>query len=226
MAAREGIRGMTTKQLVQQRSRLAGELEDVLPSVRENQLASLASERIEAERIAAQAEQRASEIEAQTPRRHWSRNPELASERARAVQARERASERAAQGEQLNVSGLELAQHAETLGRYVAIGEELDRRRQNAARAAAIEKPAYLTAELGPYPEWPSHRRTWERAAIRIEMYRESFGVIDEKSALGKEPREHRQRDAWRIARRDVDRALRELGRAQARARDQARGIG
>jgi hypothetical protein len=120
----------------------------------------------------------------------------------------------------------ELARHSETIGRYAAIGEELDRRYEHAARAAAIDKPAYLIAELGTYPDRPSHRRTWERAATRIEMYRESFGVNGEKRALGSEPREHRQRDAWRIARRDIDGALRELGRTEARAREQGRGIG
>src|SRR5438309_6574562 len=89
-----------------------------------------------------------------------------------------------------------------------------------------IGKPDYLTGELGPYPDRPSQRRTWERAATRIEMYRESFGVTDEKSALGEQPREHRQRDAWRIARRDIDRAARELGRAVARDRGEGVGIG
>jgi hypothetical protein len=134
--------------------------------------------------------------------------------------------ELAAQEEALLVPRPDLARHADTIGRYAAIGEELDRRRRQAARAAAIEKPAYLIAELGRYPDRPSQRGTWERAATRVEMYRESFGVTDEKNALGKEPREHRQREAWRIARRDVDRALRELGRDQARAREQGRGLG
>jgi hypothetical protein len=59
----------------------------------------------------------------------------------------------------------------------------------------------------------------WDRAAVRIEHYRSSFGITDTRSALGERPRELRARGAFDQARRDVDAAKRQLARQHARAR-------
>jgi hypothetical protein len=38
-----------------------------------------------------------------------------------------------------------------------------------------IERPEYLIPALGTHPERPSERQTGERAAMRIEGYRQEF---------------------------------------------------
>jgi hypothetical protein len=86
-----------------------------------------------------------------------------------------------------------------------------------------IERPEYLLRELGPYADRRSERRAWERAAKSIDSCRARFGVDDPSRALGDEPRELRQRSVRRETQRNVDRALRDLGRR--RARDRAQGL-
>jgi conjugative relaxase-like TrwC/TraI family protein len=105
-------------------------------------------------------------------------------------------------------------------------GDELDRRRASRVRATLIERPEYLLRELGPYPDRRSDRRAWERAATRIDSYRARFGVDDPSRALGDEPRELRQRSARRETQRNVDRALRDLGRRRGREREQRLELG
>lgn len=72
-----------------------------------------------------------------------------------------------------------------------------------------IEKAAYLTAELGPYPERPSHRRTSERPATRIEMYRDSFAshtaMSTARFANSADPRHAREGRGGRSDRRCAD---------------------
>jgi hypothetical protein len=85
-----------------------------------------------------------------------------------------------------------------------------------------IEVPEYLVGELGDRPSEPKQRGLWDRAAVRIEHYRVSFGVTDPSAGLGERPRELRARSAYDQARRDVDVARNRL--ARDRSRGHARG--
>jgi hypothetical protein len=79
-----------------------------------------------------------------------------------------------------------------------------------------LAAPGYLTTELGERPAVPRARGVWDRAAVRIEHYRSSFGLTDTQSALGERPRELRARRAFDHARRDVDAAKARLARGVA----------
>ena len=69
------------------------------------------------------------------------------------------------------------------------------------------KSPRYLLDELGQRPDPPKARGVWDRAAVRIEHYRNSFDVSDPHSALGDRPDELRARAAHDQAQRDVDAA-------------------
>jgi conjugative relaxase-like TrwC/TraI family protein len=111
-------------------------------------------------------------------------------------------------------------EHAEQLARFAAVRDELsDRARTTALRMRHLEVPEYLTVELGERPAAPRARGVWDRAAVRIEHYRSSFGITDTQSALGERPRELRARGAFDQARRDIDAAKARLARTLARQR-------
>jgi conjugative relaxase-like TrwC/TraI family protein len=94
------------------------------------------------------------------------------------------------------------------------------------ARMAVVrsDPPAYITTELGERPTDPGRRQTWESAVRGIESWRMENGVGDHDSALGP-----RQADAdhtsRQFAEQAVQRARRQLGLEQARAREQAMEI-
>ena len=99
-------------------------------------------------------------------------------------------------------------EHAEDLARLTAVRDEiLTRAQRQVIRARHVEVPGYLVDELGERPGAPKARGTWDRAAIRIEHYRNSFDVTDPDSALGPRPRELRALGAYDQARRDIDAA-------------------
>jgi conjugative relaxase-like TrwC/TraI family protein len=111
-------------------------------------------------------------------------------------------------------------EHADQLARFAAVRDELaDRARATALRVRNLAAPGYLTAELGERPAVPRARGVWDRAAVRIEHYRSSFGLTDTQSALGERPRELRPRAAFDQARRDIDAAKARLTRNVARER-------
>jgi conjugative relaxase-like TrwC/TraI family protein len=227
VAAREGISQATTTDLIAERSRLAGRIGGPHrsdPRARRR----VAAQRAQAERAAEEAGARVAEAEEGSAGRHS--HAKTAPHRAIQSQARERARQLADREDDLTQVGTAhstwLASRAEDITRYAALGDELDRRRHSAARAAIVEKPAYLVAELGPCPDRPAQRRAWDRAAIRIEMYRQDFGVAGAESALGEEPRELGQRSAWRQARLDVERVRREVAVTLDHRSETERGIG
>ena len=81
-----------------------------------------------------------------------------------------------------------------------------------------LERPApYLSTALGPLPDQPRTRRTWEQAATRIEAYRFDYAVTDPRHALGSPPTDNRERAHWQRAEHDLQRAQRDLGRRTAR---------
>jgi hypothetical protein len=101
-----------------------------------------------------------------------------------------------------------LGHHAEYLARLAAVRDELTKRAQRQVlRTRHVEVPDYLTAALDERPSSPRERGMWDRAAVRIEHYRSSFGIADPTAALGDRPRELRARGAHDQARRDIDAA-------------------
>lgn len=218
---------MTTSDLLAERTRLAERLGAGGSDAA--QLERTAGQRAEAERQADQAGDRARRAERESSGRARSRGPDpAAADRAIEAQARERARQLAAreatlEGRPSSAPG-EAARDAEQIARYAAIGDELDRRRRSMARAAAVAKPDYLVTELGSYP---SDRASAEHggAATQVEMYRQQFEISDPKSALGTEPRETPQRSAWREARREVERAQRELAGQTQRQQQHGREL-
>ena len=99
------------------------------------------------------------------------------------------------------------------------------------ARVAAVrlDPPDYLTRELGERPVDPTKRRTWDRAVVDVEAYREGHGIGDRDTALGPEPRDPVAKAEHRQTARTLERAQRQLGieRAQEKVREQtlSRGI-
>ena len=188
VAARDGIGRMTTADLMKERKRLEERLGPL--ESRRGELERATERRAAAERMAAEAPDRAVESRAR--------------QRAAELAARQAELERALGGQD--------TQAIEDVVRRTAVREELERRSRGSVRAAVAARPEYLINELGPYPHRRSKRRAWHRAATRIEGYRHEYGIADQHAALGAEPKELRQRAAYRDARREIDRAHRALG--------------
>jgi hypothetical protein len=121
----------------------------------------------------------------------------------------------------LSAHGTPELEHEAPRKRAAAIETELAILRQR-GRHGALESSIepYLTVALGPLPEQPRARRTWEQAAQRIEAYRFEHGITDPHSALGPAPTGTFVRAHWQRAQRDVKRAQRALGHAVARGLD------
>jgi hypothetical protein len=89
---------------------------------------------------------------------------------------------------------------------------QLSMRRQEHLRDA-LERPGpYLSAALGPLPNQPRARSTWQQAATHIEAYRFDHAITDARDALGPPPANTRERADWQHARRGLRRAQRDLG--------------
>ena len=221
VAAKDGLHDKTSRELLAEHSRLARDLDR---SEAANQtLQRLAEQRKYAEQLVADAVWQTSDLE--RTRGRGSR-AEIAGARASEAHARERAAAIAAREAELGAQRVaSRPSEFERRARFVAIGDELERRRVAMARVAAVERPAYLVDALGAYPERRSERRAWERAATSIETYRDESGVKDRKRALGREPDELNQRSAWRDAQREIKRAQ-ELVRGPEPGRARGHGLG
>ena len=214
VAARGGLGGMTTTELVAEQRRLSVRLGGSQDQRAE--LERVTARLIEAEGAVAEAARRTERARAGGRGGH-----DMAAEHAIEGHARERARDLTARQAELQKStrsGPAPDERVEDLARYAAVREELARRSHGRVRAAVVAKPDYLVHELGTYPHRRSKRRAWHRAAMRIETYREQFGIDDPRTALGAEPTDLPQRAAWREARREIERSRRELGRASGRA--------
>jgi conjugative relaxase-like TrwC/TraI family protein len=212
VAALDGVGRMTTTELMAERQRLDEQLRR--SDQRRGEVERIATQRAEAERALADAESRMAAA-------HGRDGNALATDRAIEAHARERVQELAARQAQLEAA---TARHGRALGdpiqeavRYKAVSEELERRGRGRVRAAVIARPAYLVNELGPYPHRRSKRRAWQRAAMRIEVYRQEFGINDQQRALGEKSQDLQQRSALREVRREIERARRQLDRQVAR---------
>jgi Mrp family chromosome partitioning ATPase len=101
--------------------------------------------------------------------------------------------------------------------RAAELNAELSARRREHLRVA-LERPApYLTEALGPFPEQPRARRTWQQAATRIEAYRFDHTVTATHHPLGSPPTDKHEHARWQRAQDDVQRAQRDLGQRNAR---------
>jgi hypothetical protein len=213
VAAREGIGQMTTAELVAERTRLSEVIHDAARRGG-GELVRVRAQLAEAERSVADARQRMEATGTSAAAAVYAQ----ACERAAQLAGRER--HFVARDE----SGVSILR-PQNLTRFRAISEELDRRRAVRARAAVVERPEYLSRELGSYPQHRGERREWNRAARRIESYRQDFGIADQESALGGEPAEMRQRAALRAVERDVERARHRLARAPERVAPSSREL-
>jgi len=70
----------------------------------------------------------------------------------------------------------------------------------------------YVTAELGPRPEDPARRASWERGVEVIERHRQTHSIKDRQSALGAEPPSGFERAAFERTRNQLAQVRRELG--------------
>jgi conjugative relaxase-like TrwC/TraI family protein len=191
----------------------------VNPSPLEEQLNALREARAEAKRIVEDASARIAELERPgrgVLRRGPSDPAALAFERER-LAAAEREAARAIESEhELAAMCPERAAQRtvpdELRQRAAALEAELSILRQRHLQRALNHDAPYLTATLGPLPEQPRARRTWQQAAHRIEAYRFDHAVTDAHEALGPPPAAAAERTRWERAQQDVGRARRELG--------------
>jgi conjugative relaxase-like TrwC/TraI family protein len=220
-ALREQIDQLPTDELYVRRHEIAAEAnaESAAERERDDLGRSLGYARKAVEKAAARAEKLGEErpFWSRTARARWGHEAENIA--AAAEHAEENLRQREA--ELAEVAQVGHAARAERAVIDQAIEERL------AARMAAVrtDPPAYLTTELGERPTDPDRRQTWESAARGIEGWRMEHGVGDHDSALG--PHEagadHTSRQ---FAERAVQRARRELGLEQVRAREQAIEMG
>jgi hypothetical protein len=180
--------------------------------------------RREAQRIVDEASARITELERRPRgilRRGTSDPARLAFERERLKAAEHQIVETAERERELagSLSARETPQleHEAPRKGAAAIETELAILRQR-GRHGALESSIepYLTVALGPLPEQPRARRTWEQAAHRIDAYRFEHGITDPHSALGPAPTGTAVRAHWQRAQRDVNRAQRALGQTVA----------
>ena len=91
----------------------------------------------------------------------------------------------------------------------------MEERRDVAVIAARLSAPRYLTEELGERPIDPEGAKLWDRAAERIEGYRQEHGITDPANALGIEPSDRHGLDGWREETREAHHALEDLHHQQ-----------
>jgi ATP-dependent exoDNAse (exonuclease V) alpha subunit len=102
--------------------------------------------------------------------------------------------------------------------RAAALETQLSLYRQEYVRHALDHPAPYLVAELGPLPDEPRARRTWEQAAQTIEALRFDHAITDTRTALGPAPTATQARAERQRAQRDVQHAQRDLGRRNDRS--------
>lgn len=92
--------------------------------------------------------------------------------------------------------------------------------------ALAIKPPPYILKELGERPAEPFKREGWDRAVRGIEHFRQEHGVTDQRSALGREPKDSSRRAARKVAEASLRQAQRRLGLQKQLAKSRERGMG
>jgi hypothetical protein len=95
----------------------------------------------------------------------------------------------------------------------VELGDQVEARQRALAERAVADPPRHLTARLGPVPDAPDARRTWQHAAEAVEAYRDRTGVTG-RDPLGPRPDGFAARAEYDRARQELALAERGLGRA------------
>ena len=80
------------------------------------------------------------------------------------------------------VADAELQQFLEELA------EAMDARADRLGEFAAETAPPFLTELIGPVPENPAERLSWERKASAVMVYREVYSFARDDDAIGAEP--------------------------------------
>ena len=171
--------------------------------------------RAEAERIVAEASARITELQRRTrgPFRTRTSDPTaLAFERERLKAAEQQRAKAIERNQELAADAPD-TEHAALRERAAELEAEISILRQQHLRDALQHNAPHLTATLGPFPEQPRARRTWQQAARRIEAYRFDHAITDTDNALGPPPAASPARAHWQRTAQDVHRAQRELGR-------------
>jgi conjugative relaxase-like TrwC/TraI family protein len=96
--------------------------------------------------------------------------------------------------------------------RAAELNAQLSSRRREHLHVVLQRPAAYLQMALGALPDQPRARRTWQRAATRIEAYRFDHAINDARQALGSRRSDKRERAQWQRAQHDLQRAQRDLG--------------
>ncbi|MEA2435260.1 MAG: hypothetical protein QOG54_2717 [Actinomycetota bacterium] len=113
-------------------------------------------------------------------------------------------------------------QQSPLVNRVQQIENELGRRNRAMLRDRESDFPQYLEKTVGAIPERPSEREAWRQTVLRIEDYREKYGVKDRNRALGGEPRNAEQRHEKDQIESDIDEGK---NRRNGRSRDKDVGI-
>jgi hypothetical protein len=186
-----------------------------------DQLDAARTSRADAQRAADEARARIADLEhrggGMLRRRRTSRNDaELAVERERLKLAEGQAAAAAEHesGVVSQVSDRSTWEHERRAlrERAAALEAQLSIHRQEYLRQALHHPAPYLIAEVGPPPDDPRARRTWEQAAQTIEAFRFEHAIADTRTALGPAPTATQARAERQRAQREVQRAQRELG--------------
>ncbi len=113
------------------------------------------------------------------------------------------------------ISGLEASEHrrASHLAAHhsdrvelAEIDHVLDHRLQTQISRVVKDPPSYITKTLGPRPTAGESDRTWVKAVIKIERYRQEHDITDRRTTIGPQPptrdilgRHEWQRVTWTI---------------------------
>ncbi len=74
-------------------------------------------------------------------------------------------------------------------GAYLArVADALDERQAVLGSRAVDNPPAWALERLGPVPEDAAERAEWERRIGAVEIYREIYGVPDDRTVIGRPP--------------------------------------
>jgi conjugative relaxase-like TrwC/TraI family protein len=184
-----------------------------------DQLHATRTARAEAQRVADQARARIAELEQSVSGllRRPAEPTALALERERLNLAEQQATVAAERERKLALDvpdrGTWDAERRQLRERAAELDMQLSMRRREHLRDALRYPSPYLLSALGPPPDQPRARRTWQQAAHRIEAHRFDHAITDSRDALGPEPGASPARERWHRARHEVQRAQHELGR-------------
>ncbi|MFN8160889.1 MAG: MobF family relaxase [Solirubrobacterales bacterium] len=118
--------------------------------------------------------------------------------------------------EQLGQGPNEPAQPSSEPEAELAIVESLLAERRGLVIAAdRARPPGYVTAALGERPADAAQLARWERGVELIERHRQTHGIRDRGSALGREPESGFKRAAWERSENRLAEVQRQLGRSR-----------